>query len=145
MMGSLGIWGWFGLGLLLIAAEALAAPGAFLIWIGLAAIAVGLIETVFVPGWIAEMLMFAALCVVSVLVGLRVYKAGTKGSESPALNERVEGFRGQVFALDEAISNGFGRIRVGDSVWRVKGPELPVGQRVKVCGVEGATLVVEAV
>ncbi len=144
MMGALGIWGWFGLGLLLIAAEALAAPGAFLIWIGFAAIAVGLIETVYVPGWQLELVIFAALCIVSVLIGLRVYRGISKQEGGQALNDRVEAFKGQVFPLDEAISNGFGRVRIGDSVWRVKGPDLPAGQRVKVCGCEGATLIVEA-
>ncbi len=144
MMGAFGYWGWFGLGLLLIAGEILA-PGVFLIWFGFAALGVGVMELVFAPGWIAEVLIFAGLSVVAVLIGLRVYRGGSKTEGASNLNERVAGFRGQVFSLDEAIVNGFGRIRVGDSVWRVKGPDMAAGQPVKVCGVDGATLIVEAV
>ncbi len=143
-MGALGHWGWFALGLVLIAGEVLAAPGTFLLWIGLAALCVGAVETVYVPGWIGELVLFAMFSVVAVLVGLRVYRAGTKDTGKAALNERVESFQGQVFPLDQAIHDGFGRIRIGDSVWRVKGPELPAGRHVKVCGVDGATLIVEA-
>jgi hypothetical protein len=31
---------------------------------------------------------------------------------------------------------------VGDTVWKVKGPDLPAGARVRVVDVEGAVLVV---
>jgi membrane protein implicated in regulation of membrane protease activity len=34
-------------------------------------------------------------------------------------------------------------VRVGDSVWRAEGPDLPAGDRVKVIGVDGAALKVE--
>ena len=59
------------------------------------------------------------------------------------LNDQLEGLRGQVFHLDSAISEGYGRIRVHDSVWRVHGPDTPAGAAVRVTGIEGATLVVE--
>jgi membrane protein implicated in regulation of membrane protease activity len=41
------------------------------------------------------------------------------------------------------MAGGEGRIRVGDSSWRVTGPELLAGTQVRVVRVEGATLVVE--
>jgi len=34
---------------------------------------------------------------------------------------------------------------LGDTVWRVSGPELPVGQRVRIVGSDGAVLKVEAI
>lgn len=141
MMGPLGHWGWLGLGLLLIAAELLA-PGAFLLWIGIAALLVGLTELFFVPGWAGELLLFAGYSVVAVLAGLRVYQARPRDNGGLVLNERLAELRGRVFHLDAAIVEGYGRIRLGDSVWRVKGPDLPAGARVEVTGLEGATLVV---
>ena len=45
MVDGLGPWAWWILGLALLAAE-LAAPGVFLIWIGLAAIVLGLLSLV---------------------------------------------------------------------------------------------------
>jgi membrane protein implicated in regulation of membrane protease activity len=46
--------------------------------------------------------------------------------------------------LLEPISGGYGRARVGDSVWKVSGPELPAGTRVRVTGADGTVLTVEA-
>jgi membrane protein implicated in regulation of membrane protease activity len=144
MMGALGFWGWLGLGLLLIAGELLLVPGGFLLWVGIAAILVGLVEILVPLGWVAELVLFAVLCLVAVLAGLRISRARTKEVDGLLLNDRLEGLRGQVFPLDAAISNGYGRIRVHDSVWRVHGPNLPAGAAVRVTGIDGATLVVEA-
>jgi membrane protein implicated in regulation of membrane protease activity len=48
-----------------------------------------------------------------------------------------------VFTLDKPIVNGSGTVRVGDTVWRVTGPDSPAGSRVKVTRADGATLYVE--
>jgi len=47
--------------------------------------------------------------------------------------------------LDHPIQEGRGRIRLDDTVWRVSGPDLPAGSRVKVVSVHGTELHVEAV
>jgi membrane protein implicated in regulation of membrane protease activity len=46
--------------------------------------------------------------------------------------------------LEAAIVNGHGRIRLGDTLWRVSGPDLPAGTHVRVKAVENGQLVVEA-
>ena len=43
-----------------------------------------------------------------------------------------------------AIENGVGKAKVGDTYWRVTGPDTPQGEKVKVVGFEGATLKVES-
>jgi membrane protein implicated in regulation of membrane protease activity len=48
-----------------------------------------------------------------------------------------------VFVLEAPIENGFGKVRVGDSLWRVKGNDAASGARVRVTGVDGVVLVVE--
>ena len=53
-------------------------------------------------------------------------------------------FIGRRFALSEAIDNGVGKIRVDDTTWKVKGPDLPEGAKVRVTAAEGTLLVVEA-
>jgi membrane protein implicated in regulation of membrane protease activity len=143
MMGAFGFWGWLGLGLLLVAGELLLVPGGFLLWVGIAALLVGLIEILVPLGWVAELVLFAGLCLVAVLAGLRISRARTNEADDLPLNDRLEGLRGQVFALDTAISGGYGRIRLHDSVWRVHGPDLPAGTSVRVTGLDGATLIVE--
>ena len=47
--------------------------------------------------------------------------------------------------LSFAIENGFGKVRVGDSLWRVKGQDAVAGTKVKVTAADGIVLVVEAV
>ena len=41
------------------------------------------------------------------------------------------------------IVDGVGTVRIGDTVWRVNGPDGPAGSRVKVTRTDGANLIVE--
>ncbi len=49
-----------------------------------------------------------------------------------------------MFTLEKPIVDGIGTIRIEDTVWRVSGPSLPAGSRVKVARADGAELEVEA-
>jgi membrane protein implicated in regulation of membrane protease activity len=40
------------------------------------------------------------------------------------------------------IENGFGKVRVGDTLWRVKGDDAPAGDKVEVTGTDGVLLLV---
>ena len=42
--------------------------------------------------------------------------------------------------LPDPIVNGRGSVKIGDSIWRVEGPELPKGTRVRVLGADGTLL-----
>jgi membrane protein implicated in regulation of membrane protease activity len=133
---------WLVAGLALCAAETLV-PGAFLIWIGLAAVAVGVVEFFVAVSLTPSLLLFAALVVVFVVVGRRVYGSLDAGAPQLPLS-RAQGLIGKEFYLDEAIERGHGRIRVGDSGWRVSGDDLPKGAKVRVVAVEdGAEIRVE--
>ena len=61
-------------------------------------------------------------------------------SDLPLLNRRGEQLIGRRFVLDSAIVNGQGKARVGDSLWLVEGPELPMGAAIEVVAVDGSTL-----
>ena len=134
---------WWVLALVLIAIEMMA-PGFFLMWIGGAAALTGL-ATLVAPSlpWQAQFVIFGVLAVASV-VGARFYiKRNPIETSDATLNKRGAQYIGRTFSLEEAIVNGIGRVRVGDSVWRAEGPDLPAGDRVKVTGVSGAALKVE--
>jgi inner membrane protein len=136
-------WHWWILALALISIE-MVAPGFFLMWIGGAAAVTGLI-TLIIPSlpWEAQFVVFGVLAVASV-VGARFYiKRNPIETTDATLNKRGAQYIGRTFSLEEAIVNGTGKVRVGDSVWRAFGPDLPAGDRVKVTGVEGAALKVE--
>lgn len=143
-VASWGAWGWIALAAVLMAAEILV-PGYFLIWLGLAAALTGVIFLFVGAAWQIQLAVFAAFSLVSLYGWFKVMKA-SNGSESdrPDLNRRPEALIGREFVLDEPIHAGRGRVRIADSVWAVTGPDLASGVRVKVRGLDGATLVVEA-
>lgn len=146
LVRNLGPWSWWIVGLLLLAAE-LAAPGVFLIWIGLAALIVGavslLVWDLAVWSWQLQLLLFAVLSIVITLVGRRHFGASDAASDQPLLNRRGESLVGRTAMLAEPISNGRGRIRLDDTWWSVSGPDLPAGMKVRVAEWTGGELIVE--
>lgn len=140
---SLGGWSWVILGLLLIGGEMLA-PGIFLIWLGLAALLTGVVVGALGLGWQAAALVFAAFSLAAVLAGrLLTRRRSDEPDAATDLNARGRQLVGKVFRLEATMTGGEGRIRIGDSSWRITGPELLAGSEVRIVRVEGATLVVE--
>ncbi len=137
-------WIWLAAGVLTCAAEALA-PGMFLLWIGLAAIVTGLISFAVSFSGPVALLVFALCAIVCVAIGRFFYGSRDIASDRPNLNRRADQLIGEVLVLEEPIENGAGRARVKDSLWRVVGPDLPKGARVRVASIEASvTLRVEA-
>lgn len=130
---------WLGGGLVLMLAE-LAVPGAFLVWIGLAAFGTG-VAALLGLGWFEpQVICFAVLAAASIAAGLRLRHMGGK----PAVNTPESGLVGRT-AVALHFSGTEGRVRVGDSDWpaRLAAPgEVPPGTRLKVVGVEGLVLLV---
>lgn len=140
---GLGSWAWIVLGLLLMGAELLA-PGIYLLWIGVAAIVTGAVDSMLGLSWQASTLLFALLCIASVIGARQMIGGRTRNeTDAPFLNRRADELVGKVFTLEEPIVAGQGRVHVGDSVWRVTGDDRLAGAKVKVVRVDGATLVVE--
>jgi membrane protein implicated in regulation of membrane protease activity len=135
---------WWVLGLVLIGAEVLM-PGFFLLWIGIAAAAMGVILWL-VPGMsvLLQAVLFAALAFISCYAYWRLFRPHQALDGDSRLNRRGEQLIGGRYVLETAIVNGRGKARVGDSLWLVEGPELPVGSSVEVLAVDGSTLRVKA-
>ena len=131
---------WAALALLLIAAETLA-PGAFLLWMGLAAAAVFL-GVLLVPGIpvLAQAAAFVVLSFVSIQVYRKWFRKAARQSDQPLLNRRAAQNIGLVAPLEQAIVSGRGRIKLGDAFWTVEGPDLPAGTAVRVIAVDGMLL-----
>lgn len=136
-------WTWWILAAALIGLEMLV-PGTFLMWLGFAAALVGGVLLVF-PGlaWEGQFALFAVFSVIAVLIGRKVMSDVSLESDQPALNRRGEQYVGRNFTLSEAVDNGTGKVVVDDSTWKVEGPDMPEGTRVKVTGVVGVVLTVE--
>jgi membrane protein implicated in regulation of membrane protease activity len=134
---------WLALGLILAAAE-MAIPGVFLIWMSGAALITGAIA------WLApqlgvpwQVVIFAALAIVSVFAGRRWLRANPVESADPMLNDRGGQAVGQTVLVTHAIDGGQGRVRLGDSEWLARGPDAEPGTRMRVTRHEGAVLIVE--
>jgi inner membrane protein len=134
-------WHWMVLAVLLAAAETML-PGAVAIWFAASAAFIGLL-LIFIPiPWQLQLIGFAVLGVVAMLAYLNYRKKNPEKDEQPNLNQRGVQYVGSELVLVEAIEQGQGRARLGDGVWKVEGPELPAGARVRVTGVRGAILTV---
>lgn len=138
-------YGWWSLGLVLLIAEMLA-PGIFLMWLGLAALLTGAVDWLFpqLP-WHWQVIVFATFAT-TLVFGLRPLLSSEE-NESPdsTLNRRLHALIGRSATLDAPIVNGRGKVRIGDTTWRVSGPDLPAGAAVTVTGVDerDLTLLVE--
>ena len=114
-------------------------------WLGFAAGVTGLVVLV-APDivWEIQILMFAILSVVSVLVGRQWFRKNPIETDQPVLNLRGQELIGHVYeVVERPIENGAGRVRVGETTWKVEGPDAPVGSKVRVVGVDSNVLKVE--
>jgi membrane protein implicated in regulation of membrane protease activity len=149
VVAELGAWNWMVLGCALLALE-IVVPGFFLLWIGIAALATGALSLMLWDAgywiWQVQVIVFLMLSLICAYAGNRLM--GGRGGESdlPLLNQRSEQMIGKLATLTEPIKNGRGRIRIGDTLWRVSGPDLPAGTKVRVKAATAADLelVVEA-
>lgn len=135
---ELGPWNWMVLGIILLVLE-IVLPGVFLVWIGIASLIVGAIsifawESGFWT-WQTQVLLFLVLSVASAFAGRRLADPRKDDSDQPLLNRRGDQLIGRTATLAEPIRNGRGRIQLGDTLWRVSGPDLPAGTRVRVTAV----------
>ncbi|UQY45258.1 NfeD family protein [Mixta hanseatica] len=132
-------WFWLTLGGLLLIAEMLGTSG-YLLWSGLAALAVGLIRWMLPFSWGTQGILFALLTLLAAFLWYR-WLALRQKQPGMLLNQRGMQMTGMQLTLDEDLVNGLGHVRVGDSSWRVQADnDLPAGTRVVVICVEGVTL-----
>lgn len=142
-MPELAYWHWIVLGLAFLVLE-IFAPGAIIMWFGVGAILLGTLMLAGLEMSFGEqMVVFAVLSLVGLIVGRRFLNWSGGAEDKPNLSRRADSFIGQKYLLVKAIENGRGTVRVGDTDWRVTGEDVAVGTIVKVTGVNGATLVVE--
>ena len=136
-------WLWMIGGVLLLIAEVVA-PGFFLVFVGAAAIATGIFTLLFGFGLPAQLALFALYALIALMVGRRVYANAPTDSEDPMLNDRAARLVGRSVSVVEAVSEHSGRVRVGDSEWSARGGPAEPGERVRITGVDGNCLTVEA-
>jgi len=136
-------WLWAIAGVVLLIAEVIA-PGFFLVFIGAAAIATGLFAVLFGLGLPLQLILFAIYTWLAVMLGRRFYANRAADSSDPLLNDRAGRLVGKVVTVVSEVDEHNGRVRVGDSEWNARGGPAAAGTRVRITGIEGNCLTVEA-
>ncbi|HIE69459.1 MAG TPA: NfeD family protein [Planctomycetes bacterium] len=139
---SLGAWNWFVLAVALFVLETIV-PGVHFIWFGAAAFIVGIAGISFDIAWEWQLIAFAIISCVSVFFVRRYASPDMAVSDEPELNLRASQYVGRFVTVEEAISGGRGKVRVGDTIWSAEGLDAPQGARVKITGTDGTVLIVE--
>jgi membrane protein implicated in regulation of membrane protease activity len=134
-------WLWLIGGVILLIAEVIA-PGFFLVFVGAAAIAAGLFTLLFGLGTVPQLALFAIYAILALMIGRRFYRH--QASPDPLLNDRAGRLVGKLVTVVVAVDEHNGRVRVGDSEWNARGGPATVGEQVRITGVDGNCLQVEA-
>ncbi|KAB2915775.1 MAG: NfeD family protein [Hyphomicrobiaceae bacterium] len=142
LLGSLGLWSWLILALLLFILETMV-PGVHFLWFGIAALVVGVVAWATGMTWPWQLIAFGVISVLTVFWVRRFYRAEAAQSDLPDLNVRGQQYVGRSLVVEQAIQNGRGKVRVGDTLWQAEGPDAPAGTRVTVTAARGTVLVVE--
>ena len=135
-------WIWITLGLVLAALEMLV-PGVYLIWLAIAALLTGVLAFAVDVPLSMQIVSFVSLSLIAVFSARRWLRDSPIISSDPLLNRRGARMVGETAVVTQAIEHGSGRVHLGDSDWIARGPDMAVGERVRVTGNEGSTLLVE--
>lgn len=139
-------WSWLILGVVLFGAEMIAVDAQFfLVFLGLSAAAVGLLELIGInmPGWV-QWTVFAALSLITMFTFRKSLYLKIRGNV-PGFKDGLEG-EYIVIPVDLA-AGGHGRASLRGAEWTVVndgGTNISAGARVKVLRNEGLTLHVSA-
>ena len=135
-------WWWLTAGVALGILELLA-PGFFLVWIGAAAVATGVVVALIPLPLEYQLGLFVVFAFAAVFAGRLYYARNPVPTSDPHLNARASRLIGQTVVVDSAIENGKGRVLVGDGVWNARGPDVPAGASVVIVSADGTCLTVE--
>jgi membrane protein implicated in regulation of membrane protease activity len=135
-------WVWLTIGVLLAGLEMLA-PGVYLVWLGIAAIITGVLTGLLHLSLPVQVIDFVFLSLIVAFSARRFLRDSPIVSADPLMNRRVARMVGQTAVVVQPIEHGSGRVHFGDSEWIASGPDVALGERVRITGSDGVTLLVE--
>lgn len=138
-------WHWLVLGLLLVLAELAASGGFYIIFFGIAAIAVGVLASFDLAGpvWV-QLLLFSGISVLTLsFFRGRLLKWLQVDPQAPSVDQLA----GQIaLATEDLVPGGVGRVELRGAAWSARNSSsavIPRGTRCRVVRVEGLMLYVE--
>lgn len=132
-------WLWGIGGLILLIAEVVA-PGFFLVFLGVAAIATGLFTLLFDLGLAPQLALFVIYTGLALMIGKRWYAEPGTPEQQIGLNDPAARLIGRIATVVDPIDEHGGRVRLGDSEWTARGGPAAAGERVEIVAVEGNCL-----
>ena len=135
-------WIWLTLGVVLAALEMLV-PGVYLIWLAVAALITGLLTFALDLSPAIQVIDFVFLSLIVAFSAKRFLRDNPIVSSDPLLNKRTGRLVGQTAVVTDAIEDGEGRVRHGDSEWPARGVDCNSGTKVRITGSEGSVLLVQ--
>lgn len=138
-------WHWWVFAVALIVIEMLV-PSFFALWLGIAAAFTGVILFLFPEMiWEYQVMTFAVLSVMSILFWLFYYKKRPIETDEPLLNKRGHQYVGRVITLQTPVVDGFGKVQLDDSFWKIEGEDCPAGTKIKIIAVNNVVFQFEIV
>lgn len=138
-------WHWWVFAIILIILEVFS-PAAFFMWMGAAAGVTGLVLLVLPDmSWQIQFIIFSASSIVAILLGRTFFNRDSENVDDPTLGQFELELIGNIYEVEQAIRNGTGRVKVGESTWKANGPDCDTGKLIRVVSVKGAELEVELV
>ena len=122
-------WFWIGLSIILFIIEIFTFTS-YSLWLGIGALLTGV----------------AVMAVVGITIGYKYFRSQETHNRTinDTLNQRGSQYVGRVFKVVEAIENGRGVIKVGDSIWIAKSDiDIAIDTKVIVLKAEGNVLIVK--
>ncbi|MEQ1670467.1 MAG: NfeD family protein [Hyphomicrobium sp.] len=132
---------WFAAAVVLFVLETIV-PGVHFLWFGVAAAMTGAVALAAPMAWQVQFIVFSVLSVITVFLMRRSGYGTNAKTDEPQLNVRGAQYIGRQVVVEEAIRNGRGKVRVGDTIWAAEGEDAHKGDKVEVTGVNGTVLVV---
>ena len=137
-------WHWLAAGAALMALEILL-PGTLLMWFGIAALLTGALAYLLPIGPAAQLLAFGVFALAVIFPARRLLRRRARegADEASRLNRRGADMVGRRVAITEAVVNGAGAARFGDTRWAVRcESDMREGASAVIERVDGATLFV---
>ena len=146
LTGDVSLWTWFSAAGLLVLSDLIFGANFFLLWLGFCALVVGGV-VYFIPSisWQWQCLHYFLLSTLCLVFWRNYLSKNITTSDSPLLNKRTKQFVGNTYTLATDITNGKGKVKIGDTLWLVNGPDAKEGMSVKVTSADGICLNVEIV
>ena len=122
-------WNWLILTGIFLLVEVLTVSFFFLFWGVAALVLVGITLAVPTLDWRWQYAIFAALSLIAILLWRQLARRwqSDKHDTAALLNHRGAQYIGRQFTLDTPVENGYGKLKIGDSLWTINGENLPAG------------------